>query len=171
MLKYWKAFCKGSNPKRRSWRAGVDTLTSFTLINRRGFQNASPKQVRRRVGCEEGLSDPTGVAGESQCPLATRSCQRRDVRDGSREPPEGHFAQRGSSSCHPKLRFGNNHVQGDGSIPVAFVSLIANSQGVAVCWRRGGGMLEFIFSLLPLLLPDLLPSLLLSSGGFLGLSK
>ena len=113
-----------------------------------------------------GVSDPTGIAGESQCPLATQSCQHRDVRDGGHKPPEEHSAQHGSSSCHPKLRFGNNHVQGDGSILMAFVSLIANSKALLFAGGEGG-CLSLYFSLLPLLLPDLLQSLLLSSGGFL----
>lgn len=125
-----------------------------------------PKSKSEEVGMRGGVSAPTGIAGESQCPPATRSCQRRDMQDGGREPPEEHFAQRGSSSCHAKLTFGNNHVQGDGSIPMAFVSLIANSK--ALLFPGGEGRrLSLYFSLLPLLLQDLLQSWLLSFGGFL----
>jgi len=115
-----------------------------------------------------GARDLAGIAGESQRPPTTGSCQRCDVGDGGRKPPEERFARHGSGCRHPKPRFGNNHVQGDGSIPAAFVSLIANSK--AVCWKSAG-MLEFIFSLLPLLLQNLLQSLLLSAGGFLCFSK
>lgn len=97
-----------------------------------------PKSKLEEAGMRGGVSDPTGIAGESQCPPATRSCQRRNMQDGGRKPPEEHFAQRGSSSCHPKLRFGNNHVQGDGSIPMAFVSLIVNSKALLFAGGEGG---------------------------------
>lgn len=117
-------------------------LTSFTLINRLSFQ-MQPKNKcvmggkAGIVGTHGGVSDPSGIAGEFLCPLATGSCQRRGGQDGGPKPLEEHFAQCGSSSCHPHPRFGKGCVQGDSSSLVAFVSLIANSKALLFSGGEG----------------------------------
>lgn len=143
--KHCQAFCRGSPTKQRSrgrWRSGLETLTSFTLINRLSFR-MQPKSKcvvvgeAGRVGMCGGVSDPSGIAREFPCPLATGSCQRRGGRDGGRKPLEKHSAQCRSSSCHPHPRFGKSCVQGDGSSLVAFVSLIANSKALLFSGGEG----------------------------------
>lgn len=89
------------------------------------------------VGMHGRVSDPAGIGGEFPCPLATGSCQHHGGRDGGCKPLEEHFAQCGSSSCHPHPRFGKSCVQGDGSSLVAFVSLIANSKALLFSREEG----------------------------------
>lgn len=117
-------------------------LTSFTLINRLTSQ-MQPQSKRVVVGeadgagMRRGVRDPSGIAGEFPCPLATGSRQCRGGRGGGRKPLEERFAQCGCGSCHPHPRSGKSCVQGDGSSPVAFVPLIANSKALLFSGGEG----------------------------------
>lgn len=55
------------------------------------------------AGMRRGVRDPSGIAGEFPCPLATGSRQRRGGRGGGRKPLEELFAQCGCMSSTPEV--------------------------------------------------------------------
>lgn len=147
--KYWKAFCKGSIPRWRSWghcRAGLDMLTSFTLINRRSCQ-MHPKSKSEEVEMREAwviplesLENPNaqwwlGAVNAVTCEMEVANLQR-NILHGVDLVAVIHCWDLGITMCRVMA-----------ASPMAFVSLIANSKALLFAGEEGGSLgLYFLFS-------------------------